>query len=156
MRLVFDDTPTSYSDPFLRYKTTRRDKYDTARERHGSSRWRTSSGCPPELTSSARRSGATLHASSDSSEPPFDVILFNAQGELTETTIANIAFRLDASASPVWVTPKTACGLLEGVQRAKLLDKEEVVEGVVTLEEAKRAVEVSSALRCAECLNKYC
>lgn len=35
VRLVLDDRPTSYDEPFLRFKTTRRAVYDEARARHG-------------------------------------------------------------------------------------------------------------------------
>ncbi|GAA5888915.1 hypothetical protein JCM6882_002902 [Rhodosporidiobolus microsporus] len=120
VRLVFDDRPTSYDDPFLRSKTTNRGKYDEARARNG----------------------ATLHPSPSSSAPPFDVILFNPAGQVTETTISNVAFRFsDSPGGGRFVTPRRECGLLEGVQRAELLEKGEIEEGVVMVEEVKAAVE---------------
>ncbi|GAA5987664.1 hypothetical protein JCM11641_001186 [Rhodosporidiobolus odoratus] len=116
IRLVLDDRPTSYDDPFLRNKTSKRGKYDRARERHG----------------------ATLHPSDLPDAPPFDVILINSYGEITETTISNIAFRFKPSGP--YITPHSSCGLLEGVQRADLLEKGEIVEGVVTVQEVRKAV----------------
>jgi para-aminobenzoate synthetase/4-amino-4-deoxychorismate lyase len=60
-----------------------------------------------------------------------DVILTNERGEVTETTIANIAvLRKDR-----WVTPMVSCGLLAGTMRAQLLDEGQLVEGIVRLEE---------------------
>ncbi|GAA5888849.1 hypothetical protein JCM6882_002876 [Rhodosporidiobolus microsporus] len=120
VRLVFDGRPTSYDDPFLRSKTTNRGKYDEARARNG----------------------ATLHPCPSPSAPPFDVILFNPASQVTETTISNVAFRFtDALGGGRSVTPRRECGLLEGVQRAELLEMGEVEEGVVTVEEVKAAVE---------------
>lgn len=145
IRLVFDSQPLDYSDPFLLHKSTHRKLYDDARLRHGSSSPAPSSLADPQA-------GATLHASPPPSAP-FDVILFNTSHELTESTIANVAFRLDKSVSEEWITPSTSCGLLAGVQRAEMLERGEVVEGVVRLEEARRAVEVSLKMRRVERAN---
>ena len=49
-------------------------------------------------------------------EGPF-FILVNRHGELTETTIANLAVRLDGT----WWTPPTSSGCLPGVERGRLL-----------------------------------
>ena len=46
-----------------------------------------------------------------------DVVLVNVRGEVTETTIANLAVRLDGT----WWTPPVSSGLLPGVGRARLL-----------------------------------
>ncbi|GAA6043244.1 hypothetical protein JCM8097_008482 [Rhodosporidiobolus ruineniae] len=119
VRLVLDNQPTSYDDPFLRSKTTRRAKYDAARD----------------------RLGATLHLSDSPSDPPFDVVLCNPRGEITETSISNLAFRFSRDPAAPFVTPRASCGLLEGVQRTELLDQGEVVEGVVTVDEVKKVVE---------------
>lgn len=59
-----------------------------------------------------------------------DVILYNERGEVTESTIANVAVEVDG----VLLTPPLACGLLAGTLRAELLERGELVEGVVTLE----------------------
>ena len=53
-----------------------------------------------------------------------DVVLWNACGEITETTIANIVVEIDG----VKVTPPLACGLLPGVFRAWLLGRGEITE----------------------------
>ncbi|CEQ38794.1 SPOSA6832_00241 [Sporobolomyces salmonicolor] len=139
IRLVLDDRPTEYDDPFLRYKTTKRAKYDDARARQGAHD-RVFLLIFADLVDSASVTGATLQPSSSRSDPPFDVLLFNPRQELTETTIANAAFRF--SPTKPFITPRADCGLLEGVQRAELLEKGEVVEGVVTVEEVRKAAEV--------------
>lgn len=46
-----------------------------------------------------------------------DVLLFNADGEATESTLANVAVELDG----VLCTPPVECGLLPGAARAELL-----------------------------------
>lgn len=48
-----------------------------------------------------------------------DVVLVNERGELTETTIANLAVRRDNQ----WWTPPLAAGCLPGVERGRLLDQ---------------------------------
>ncbi|GAA6002739.1 hypothetical protein JCM10207_007652 [Rhodosporidiobolus poonsookiae] len=122
VRLALDNYRTNYDNPYLRHKTTERGTYDRCRARHG----------------------ATLHPSSDPTDPPFDVILVNAAGEVTETSISNIAFRFSGDASAPYITPRSSCGLLEGVQRAELLEKGEIVEGVVTVQQLKEAVRADS------------
>lgn len=57
-----------------------------------------------------------------------DVVLVNQRGELTETTIANLAVRLDGG----WWTPPTTSGCLPGVERARLLDLGRLREHVLT------------------------
>jgi para-aminobenzoate synthetase/4-amino-4-deoxychorismate lyase len=64
-----------------------------------------------------------------------DALLFNAAGEITETTIANIAFEIDGAL----FTPPVACGLLPGVLRASLLAQGRLRERVVTIADARRA-----------------
>lgn len=74
-----------------------------------------------------------------------DLLFLNERGELCEGSRANVYVLLDGR----WITPPPACGLLPGVQRAALLDDEEVEEGVVRLEDLGRAegIRLSSALR---------
>ncbi|BGP44483.1 hypothetical protein JCM10450v2_000297 [Rhodotorula kratochvilovae] len=117
VRLVLDDRPTEYTTPFLRHKTTLREVYDSARARHG----------------------ATLSASASPTAPPFDVLLFNPAGQVTESSISNVAFRLQGGRDTSWVTPAASCGLLEGVMRAEMLERGQIVEGVVTVEEVREA-----------------
>ena len=74
-----------------------------------------------------------------------DAVLFNQRGEVTETTIANIAFLIDGR----WVTPPISSGLLPGVLRGKLLESGELTERVISIAEARQAADmrVLSALR---------
>ena len=48
-----------------------------------------------------------------------DVVLLNQRGEVTETTIGNLAVRLDGR----WCTPPTTSGCLPGVERGRLLEQ---------------------------------
>ena len=70
--------------------------------------------------------------------------MFNSTGQVTETTIANVAVRLNAAASAQWVTPAESCGLLPGMARKQMLADGELVEGVVTVDELREASEVSA------------
>jgi para-aminobenzoate synthetase/4-amino-4-deoxychorismate lyase len=63
-----------------------------------------------------------------------DVVLTNTRGEITESTIANIAVQLDGR----WVTPALDCGLLPGVGREVALEDGWLAEGVVTVEDLRR------------------
>lgn len=58
-----------------------------------------------------------------------DVLLSNERGEITETTIANVAVLRDG----MWITPAIWCGLLPGTMRAQLLAEGEIVEGVIRM-----------------------
>ncbi len=69
--------------------------------------------------------------------------MFNPAGEVTETTIANVAFRLDPAQSDRWVTPAESCGLLPGMARKQMLADGDVAEGVVTVDQLRAAAEVS-------------
>jgi para-aminobenzoate synthetase/4-amino-4-deoxychorismate lyase len=62
-----------------------------------------------------------------------DVILVNERGEVTETTVTNIA----VSRGDRWITPRISCGLLPGVMREELLARGEIVEGIVASEELR-------------------
>ena len=64
-----------------------------------------------------------------------DVVLTNTRGEITESTIANIAVKLDGR----WVTPALDCGLLPGVGREMALEDGWLAEGVVTVDDLRRA-----------------
>ncbi|KAI0652400.1 aminotransferase class IV-domain-containing protein [Trametes meyenii] len=99
LHVHLDTIPTS-SSVFTHTKTTCRDHYTEARARFG---------IPPPPTPS-------LH----------EVLLFNDDGELTETSIRNIAFvRRDP---PCWVTPPATTGCLPGVMRRWLLEQGRVIE----------------------------
>jgi para-aminobenzoate synthetase/4-amino-4-deoxychorismate lyase len=72
-----------------------------------------------------------------------DVLLWNEQGEITETCIANVVVELEGEL----VTPPVRCGLLPGTFRAWLLDRGIVREKVVTfrgLRQSKRIYVVNS------------
>ncbi|MHB9025237.1 MAG: aminodeoxychorismate synthase component I [Armatimonadota bacterium] len=64
-----------------------------------------------------------------------DVILWNPRGEATESTIANLVIRRGDR----FVTPPVSHGLLPGTYRAALLDRGEIQEEVITLDELRHA-----------------
>lgn len=74
-----------------------------------------------------------------------DVLLWNRRGELTESTVANLAFLRDG----VWYTPPVRCGLLPGTYRAVLLAGGRLREGVLTCGELAQvqALAVFNSLR---------
>jgi para-aminobenzoate synthetase/4-amino-4-deoxychorismate lyase len=57
-----------------------------------------------------------------------DVLLWNARGEVTEATIANVVAEIDG----VRVTPPVSCGLLGGTFRAEQLEAGTIRERVLT------------------------
>lgn len=106
--LVIDDQFTNYESPFLLFKTTQRDLYDSIRSRH--------------------------HVSmANDGKHPFDVLMYNSDGQLTESTIANVAVK--RSNSQDWITPAASCGLLPGVKREEMLEKGEIKEGIILISE---------------------
>ena len=58
-----------------------------------------------------------------------DVLLWNEEGEITESTIANVVLE-DSDGD--WWTPPVRCGLLAGILRDRLIREGRVREGVVT------------------------
>ncbi|HZD78906.1 MAG TPA: aminodeoxychorismate synthase component I [Actinomycetota bacterium] len=64
-----------------------------------------------------------------------DVLLINTRGEVTESTIANLAVRLDGR----WVTPPLASGLLPGAYRDRLVRGGRLRERPISLEEVSAA-----------------
>lgn len=66
------------------------------------------------------------------------VILWNAQGEITEA----INFNVVAEIAGEWVTPPVDCGLLAGTLRAELLDTGAITERRITVEELRAASRV--------------
>ena len=73
-----------------------------------------------------------------------DAILINERGEITETTITNVA----AFRNGRWVTPQVSCGLLPGTMREELLARGEIVEGVIRADD----VEPGELIRCFNAL----
>lgn len=74
-----------------------------------------------------------------------DVLLFNEAGEVTETTIANIAVGIE----DVLYTPPVRCGLLPGTQRAMMLEQGLLRERVLSISEvlASPAVHLLNSVR---------
>ena len=64
-----------------------------------------------------------------------DVLLWNEEGEVTESTIANLV----AKVAGELVTPPVGCGLLAGTFREELLVRAEIVDRVIRVEELSRA-----------------
>eukprot|EP00967_Tisochrysis_lutea_P115660 scaffold185458_cov26-Tisochrysis_lutea.AAC.1 len=99
LEVILDSAATPAFGVFTKHKTTQRDAYTAARKRVG--------------------------IASDGSGPAFDVLMFNEHGELTESSIANVAIQQPDGS---WVTPKVHCGLLPGVMRAELLARNHLRE----------------------------
>jgi para-aminobenzoate synthetase/4-amino-4-deoxychorismate lyase len=68
-----------------------------------------------------------------------DVILINDRGEVTESTIANVAARVDGR----WVTPPIDAGLLPGLGRATALEDGSLTEAPVTIEDLRSSAELA-------------
>jgi len=64
-----------------------------------------------------------------------DVILWTARGDATETTLGNLVVEIGGRK----VTPPVETGLLAGTFRAELLERGDIVEGRVTLDDVKSA-----------------
>lgn len=69
-----------------------------------------------------------------------DVVMVNLRGEITETTRANVAVHIEGQ----WCTPPIECGLLPGVERARLIETGTLVERVITIDELLGASEVAT------------
>jgi len=67
-----------------------------------------------------------------------DALLWNEDGEVTESTIANLVAQLDGEL----ITPSLACGLLPGTMRARLLHEGRIREGVVRREDLPRCTKL--------------
>jgi para-aminobenzoate synthetase / 4-amino-4-deoxychorismate lyase len=65
----------------------------------------------------------------------FDVVLWNAEGEVTELTRGNLVVELHGRR----FTPSVDCGLLAGILRGELLELGEIEEHVITLDDVRRA-----------------
>ena len=77
-----------------------------------------------------------------------DALLSNERGEITETTIMNVAVFRDGR----WITPPVSCGLLSGVMREELLDRGEIVEGIIHA----RELQPGEVIRCFNALRGIC
>ncbi len=67
-----------------------------------------------------------------------DIILYNERGEITESTIANVAINIDNH----WYTPPAKCGLLPGTMRQKLLNEGKIKERIITCKEFRTANQI--------------
>ena len=68
-----------------------------------------------------------------------DVLLINGRGEVTESTIANLAVRLQGE----WLTPPIDAGLLAGTYRTVLLREGRLTERPVTPDQLRDAEELA-------------
>lgn len=116
--VYLDTIATPSQSLFIRNKTTNREVYDEARKRLG-----------------------TLAFSSTF----VDVLLFNERGQITETSISNIAIeRKDGK----WYTPAFECGLLPGIMRRSLLDDGKIVQRVITVDDLREAISQHRRIKC--------
>jgi para-aminobenzoate synthetase/4-amino-4-deoxychorismate lyase len=67
-----------------------------------------------------------------------DVVLWNPERQVTESTIANIVVDIAGRK----VTPPVACGLLAGTFRAELLEAGTIQEAIITLDELRMASQI--------------
>ena len=67
-----------------------------------------------------------------------DIIFWNERGEVTESSIANLAVSIDGQL----FTPPVSCGLLAGTFRDRLLEEGKIKERVITIDEFKSAKEM--------------
>ena len=78
---------------------------------------------------------ARYDAAMASAPDMFDVVLWNGDGQATELTRGNLVVELDGRR----LTPPVDCGLLGGVLRAELLDRGEIEERVLGLDDVRAA-----------------
>lgn len=68
-----------------------------------------------------------------------DVLLYNADGFVTETTVANVLVELDGT----WYTPPVSCGLLAGIGRQRLLLQQAVQERRIHVDDLESKTNVA-------------
>jgi para-aminobenzoate synthetase / 4-amino-4-deoxychorismate lyase len=68
-----------------------------------------------------------------------DALLVNTRGQITETSVANVAARLDGR----WWTPPLEAGLLAGTERGALLSEGAIGERVIATHEARTAEDLA-------------
>ena len=81
----------------------------------------------------------------DAGEEGVEIVLVNSDGKVTETDRSNLMLRIDGH----WLTPGVDSGCLPGVYREQLLERGEVEESSLDLDDLHRAEEiaVTNALR---------
>ena len=67
-----------------------------------------------------------------------DVLLWNKEGEVTESSVANIVILWNEKL----ITPPVKCGLLNGTYRSFLLEQNQIIERTISLEEITKATEI--------------
>ena len=108
IRTIYIDTLPTPSSIFTSTKTTNRPHYAAARRR------------------------VNLGPMPTPSDSHLDVVLFTPDGQLTETSIRNIAFNRNG----VWGTPiASSSGCLPGTIRRLLMDQGKLVEGEINKED---------------------
>lgn len=111
LKIILDRQPIESNSRYVTNKTTQRDIYNAARE----------------------RTDCDFHAGEQGKEDSiFDVLLYNEQRQITETSIANIAVEMRPG---YWVTPTLECGLLAGIFRRYLLQSGQVQEGIISIDD---------------------
>ncbi|KAL0085203.1 aminotransferase [Phycomyces blakesleeanus] len=129
--IVLDNCPSDVLDnPFVTHKTTCRDVYEDARH----------------------RSHCEWNPLND--HTPFDVVLWNKLGQVTETSIANLAIGTYSNNKWHWKTPHHSSGLLQGVFRQKLLEENDVEEVMITKEDLVSAHERGYIIVCFNSVRK--
>jgi para-aminobenzoate synthetase/4-amino-4-deoxychorismate lyase len=112
----------------------------TPHEDRANTRWRVAFAAGPFDTTSPfvthKTTARGAYDAARQNRPDLDdVVLWNDRGEVTESTVANVVIERDGRL----ITPAQACGLLPGVLRAELLDRGEIVEGLVTKHDVTHA-----------------
>jgi para-aminobenzoate synthetase / 4-amino-4-deoxychorismate lyase len=79
------------------------------------------------------RGAAERHPAAD------DVLLVNDRGEVTESTIANVAVLIDGR----WWTPPLDCGLLPGIGREVAIEEGRLAERRIRTEEVRSGAELA-------------
>jgi para-aminobenzoate synthetase / 4-amino-4-deoxychorismate lyase len=115
-RLRIAPSPVNSTNPFLYHKTTNRKVYEDAGSIQSSKLHHVENGIQPDLE---------------------DVIFWNERREVTETSIANLVYRI----SEDLFTPPLNSGLLPGVFRAFLLDQGLIKERVLMLDDLPKCDE---------------
>ncbi|ORZ24616.1 aminotransferase, partial [Absidia repens] len=85
----------------------------------------------------------------------FDVVLWNTNNQITETSIANIAIgKRSQQGNYIWKTPSLDCGLLPGVFRRYLLDQGKMVESKITTDDLIKAQQDGDTIICFNSVRK--
>ncbi|KAI8371009.1 aminotransferase [Blakeslea trispora] len=121
----------SPNDPFILHKTTHRDIYEQAR----------------------LRTQCNYHAAP---KEPFDVVLYNMNHQITETSIANIAIGVPQKGGTGydWKTPPVQSGLLPGVFRSYLIQQGWIREAEITVHDLIQANQQGDPIICFNSVRK--